>query len=97
MNLRLILKIYNLKFHRKSVKYLKKLRDCGLIEKTKKLLRIIKSNPYQIPPTYEKLIGYDNVYSRRINLKHRLVYKVSEEDKTIYILSLWSHYEINLE
>ncbi len=45
------------------------------------------------PPPYEKLVGYENVYSRRINIKHRLVYKVAGD--TIYILSLWTHYDYN--
>lgn len=50
-------------------------------------------NPFMNPPPYEKLVGYENVYSRRINIKHRLVYKVVGD--TIYILSLWTHYDYN--
>ena len=55
---------------------------------------LIKANPYQTPPPYEKLIGdLKGLYSRRINIQHRLIYAVNEDAKTIKILSLWSHYE----
>ena len=60
----------------------------------KALIEIIKNNPYQIPPPYEKLLGsLSGLYSRRINIKHRLVYEVYEPEGVIKILSLWSHYE----
>ncbi|HCX61396.1 MAG TPA: Txe/YoeB family addiction module toxin [Clostridiales bacterium] len=66
----------------------------ALKSKTDKLLDVIKNNPFQNPPPYEKLIGNMNgLYSRRINRQHRLVYRVVEEEKTIIIVSMWSHYE----
>ena len=53
-----------------------------------------KVNPFQNPPSYEKLVGdLSGLYSRRINAQHRLVYEVVEEAQTIKILSMWSHYE----
>ncbi|MDR1743818.1 MAG: Txe/YoeB family addiction module toxin [Dysgonamonadaceae bacterium] len=58
------------------------------------LIKIIKNNPYQNPPPYEKLQPpRDNKYSRRINKQHRFVYKVFEEEKHIQIMSMWTHYE----
>lgn len=72
----------------------KKLEACGLDKKAKKLLKIVKDNPYQNPPPYEKLIGnLKGAYSRRINIQHRLVYEVLEEDNTVKILRMWTHYE----
>ena len=72
----------------------KLLKQAGLEDKTKKLLDIISENPYQTPPTYEKLKGnLDGLFSRRISLQHRLVYKVYEETKEIFIVRMWSHYD----
>lgn len=66
----------------------------ALKTKTDKLLEILKTNPYQNPPPYEKLVGdFKDLYSRRINRQHRLVYRVIEEEKTVIIVSMWSHYE----
>ena len=60
----------------------------------KNLIDIIKSNPFQNIPLYEKLVGdLQGAYSRRINIQHRLVYQVYEEEKVIKIISVWSHYE----
>ena len=68
--------------------------SANLDKKAKALVDLISQNPYQIPPPYEKLIGeLSGKLSRRINIKHRLVYQVFEEEKTIKIISLWSHYE----
>ena len=65
-----------------------------LDKKARALIEIIKENPYKTPPTYEKLMGdLTGAYSRRINIKHRLVYEVLEEEKTVKIISLWTHYE----
>ncbi|WP_313342816.1 Txe/YoeB family addiction module toxin [Sedimentibacter sp.] len=66
----------------------------ALKSKTDKLLEVIKNNPFQNPPPYEKLLGNMNgLYSRRINRQHRLVYRVVEDEKTVIIVSMWSHYE----
>ena len=63
-----------------------------LIEKIKSLIELLERNPYETPPSYEKLIGFENVYSRRINVQHRLVYEVRKEDKTVVIIRMWTHY-----
>jgi Txe/YoeB family toxin of toxin-antitoxin system len=70
-----------------------KLKNTGLKEKTVKLLDIISENPFASPPYFEKLIGVDNVYSRRINIKHRLVYEVVKNENIIKVLAMWTHYE----
>lgn len=64
------------------------------MKKQKKLIDVIRENPFQNPPPYEKLVGdLQGAYSRRINIQHRLIYQVFEEIKTIKIISVWSHYE----
>ena len=66
----------------------------ALVKNVKNLLEVIESNPYQNPPPYEKLVGdLQMLYSRRINSKHILVYMVYEEEKTVKIVSMWTHYE----
>lgn len=63
-------------------------------KKAQTLIELIQETPFQSPPSYEKLLGdLQGAYSRRINIKHRLVYEVFEDEKAIKILSLWSHYE----
>lgn len=63
-------------------------------EKVKNLIDVIRKNPFKNPPPYEKLVGdLEGAYSRRINVKHRLVYQVYEVEKVIKIISIWSHYE----
>lgn len=65
----------------------------NLIEKVKSLIELIKNNPYETPPAYEKLIGFKNVYSRRINVQYRLIYEVRKEENTVIIIRMWTHYE----
>lgn len=85
---------YSIKFAKQAEKDRKLLKQAGLEKITKELLIMISNNPYQNPPYYEKLRGnLNNFFSRRINLKHRLVYKVNEEKREIIILRMWSHYE----
>jgi len=72
----------------------KKLASSGLKNKAMELLSVIQEDPYQNPPPYEKLVGdLSGAYSRRINIQHRIVYQVLEEEKAIKILRLWTHYE----
>jgi Txe/YoeB family toxin of toxin-antitoxin system len=72
----------------------KKLASSGLKSKAEVLIDILKDDPYQSPPSFEKLIGdLSGAYSRRINIQHRLVYQVSESEKIVKVLRLWSHYE----
>ena len=71
-----------------------KLAAAGLKEKAKSLLAILGANPFQNPPPYEKLTGdLAGAYSRRINIQHRLVYQVIDEQKVVKVLRMWSHYE----
>ncbi|MEL0083870.1 MAG: Txe/YoeB family addiction module toxin [Gammaproteobacteria bacterium] len=66
----------------------------GLKKKTQALLEVIKQDPYQSPPPYEKQVGdLSGAYSRRINIQHRLVYQVYEEEHVIKVIRLWTHYE----
>ena len=86
--------MYKIEFHKKALKDIQKLKQRSLETKAKQLVGIIKENPFQVPPPYEKLVGeLSELYSRRINIQHRLVYEVIEDKKLIRILSLWSHYE----
>ena len=85
---------YKIIFSKLADKDKKLLKQAGLEEKTMNLLDIISLNPYQTPPTYEKLRGnLDGLFSRRISLQHRLVYKVYEDTKEIFIVRMWSHYD----
>lgn len=81
-------------YTKQAKKDAKKLASSGLKNKAQFLLDLIGKNPYISPPPYEKLIGdLTGAYSRRINRQHRLVYQVIEAEKTIKILSMYSHYE----
>ena len=85
---------WQLVFAKHAQKDAQKLVASGLKTKAQELLAIIKTNPFQNPPPYEKLVGdLSGAYSRRINIQHRLVYEVLERDKTIKVLRMWSHYE----
>lgn len=84
------------KFTKNAEKDKKLLKSAGLERKTKKILNLISENPFKNPPSYEKLIGdLQGYYSRRINLQHRLVYKVYENLNTVVVHKMWSHYEDN--
>ena len=86
--------MYKIVYRKQVVKDIPKIKAIGLSEKTKGLIEIIKENPFQNPPPYEKLVGdLQGAYSRRINIQHRLVYQVYESEKIIKIISIWSHYE----
>lgn len=81
-------------FTRQAQKDAKKLSSAGLKEKAKKLIEILRDNPYQVPPPYEKLLGdLAGAYSRRINIQHRLVYQVLNDEKIVKVLRMWTHYE----
>ena len=85
-----------IKFTKNAEKDKKLLKSAGLEDKVKKLLNLIAINPFQTPPSFEKLVGdLQGYYSRRINLQHRLVYKVYPEINTVVIHSMWSHYGDN--
>lgn len=87
---------YEIKYSQKAIKDIKCLKGAKLDETAKKLIEIIRNNPFQIPPPYEKLVGnLRGLYSRRINLQHRLVYDVREAEGIVIILSMWTHYGEN--
>lgn len=86
--------MYSIYYSKKAQNDITKLKGAKLDSKTKALIELIKENPYQMPPPFEKLQGdLKGAYSRRINFKHRLVYEVLEEQKAIKIISMWTHYE----
>lgn len=81
-------------FTKHAKKDAKKLASAGLKLKAQRLLDILRANPYQTPPPYEKLVGdLSGAYSRRINIQHRLVYQVLDRIKTVKIIRMWTHYE----
>lgn len=81
-------------FTKQAQKDAQKLASSNLKRKAKTLLQIISTNPYQIPPPYEKLVGdLEVAYSRRINIQHRLIYQVLEDIQTVKVLRMWTHYE----
>ena len=86
---------YRIVITKSAQKYKEKIKQQpALKKKVNNLLEIIKDNPYQNPPPYEKLLGnLSECYSRRINIQHRLVYTVDEEQKVVKIISMWTHYE----
>ena len=81
-------------FTKQAKKDAKKLAAAGLRTKAEKLLDILRENPYQTPPPFEKLIGdLSGAYSRRINIQHRLVYQIIDDEKTVKVIRMWTHYE----
>lgn len=84
---------YKILYSKLALKDAKKLSSANLDKKAKELIEIIKKDPFQTPPPYEKLVGNLNgSYSRRINIQHRLVYEVREDEKKVRISRMWSHY-----
>jgi len=72
----------------------RRLAAAGLRPKAEQLLVILATNPFQKPPPFEKLLGdLKGAYSRRINIQHRLVYQVLEEQRVVKVLRMWTHYE----
>jgi toxin YoeB len=85
---------YKVVFTKQAQKDAEKLSASGLKTKTEQLIKILRKNPYQTPPFYEKLVGdLAGAYSRRINIQHRLVYQVIEDKKIVKIIRMWTHYE----
>lgn len=86
--------MYSIVYDKKALKDIPKLKAAKLDGKAKSLISIIRENPFQSPPPYEKLQGdLFGAYSRRINIKHRLVYEVLENIQTVKIISMWTHYD----
>lgn len=81
-------------FTHQAVKDFDKIKaNKNLLVKAKHLLELLVKDPFASPPSYEKLIGIANTYSRRINLQHRLVYQVYAEEKIVKVIRMWTHYE----
>ena len=86
--------MYTILYTKKATSDIPKLKSAKLDKRAKALIDLLRENPYQSPPPFEKLQGdLQRAYSRRINIKHRLVYEILEDEKTVKIVSLWTHYE----
>jgi len=85
---------WELVYTKQAQKDAQKLASANLKDKALALLNILRENPFQNPPPYEKLVGdLSGAYSRRINIQHRLVYQVIDDLQTVKVLRMWSHYE----
>ncbi|MFZ5590871.1 MAG: Txe/YoeB family addiction module toxin [Bacillota bacterium] len=85
---------WQIEFTRQAVKDVELIKRAGLKEAVLELLALLQENPFQTPPPCEKLVGdLAGAYSRRINIKHRLVYVVDKERHCVRVLRLWTHYE----
>jgi len=85
---------WQLIYTRQAQKDAKKIAASGLKEKAIALLALLEANPFQNPPPFERLVGdLSGAYSRRINIQHRLVYQVLDEQNIVKVLRLWTHYE----
>jgi Txe/YoeB family toxin of toxin-antitoxin system len=81
-------------FAKAALKDAKKLAAAGLKAKAQELLDVLASDPFQIPPPFEKLVGdLEGAYSRRVNIQQRLVYEVFKKEQVVRVLRMWSHYE----
>jgi toxin YoeB len=86
--------MYSIVYDKKAIKDIPKLKAAKLDTKALALINLIRENPFQTPPPYEKLQGdLQGAFSRRINIQHRLVYQVIEEQHVVKIISMWTHYE----
>lgn len=86
--------MWSVKLSKRAIKDKDLLKSAGLAKKAKQLVDLLVINPFQNPPSYEKLVGdLSFFYSRRINWQRRLVYRVDEDNRIVYVDSMWSHYE----
>jgi len=85
---------WKLVFTKQAQKDAKRIAQSGLKPQASRLLDVLKEDPFQNPPSYEKLMGdLSGAYSRRINIQHRLVYQVLKEIHTVKVIRMWTHYE----
>ncbi|MBW1758850.1 MAG: Txe/YoeB family addiction module toxin [Deltaproteobacteria bacterium] len=85
---------WEIAYTKQAQKDAKKIKIAGLKSQAEKLLAVIKENPFQNPPSYEKLVGdLIGAYSRRITIQHRLVYQVLKDEKVVKVIRMWTHYE----
>ena len=86
--------MWRIVFTKQAQKDAKKIASSGLRSKVEQLLGLLKKDPLQRPPHFEKLMGdLSGAYSRRINIQHRLVYQLLEKEKIVKVLRMWTHYE----
>lgn len=85
---------WRLVFTKQAQKDAKKISQSGLKTQASRLLDILRKDPFQTPPPYEKLVGdLSGAFSRRINIQHRLIYQVLDKIKTVKVIRMWTHYE----
>jgi toxin YoeB len=85
---------WRLVFTKQAEKDAQKIAAAGLKTKAEAIIKILRKNPFQTPPPFEKLVGdLTGAYSRRINIQHRLVYQVLDDEKTVKVIRMWTHYE----
>lgn len=88
------MKAWAVVFAKQAVKDARRLAAAGLKPKAQSLLDVLRKDPFQNPPPFEKLVGdLDGAYSRRINIQHRLVYEVFKAEHTVRVLRMWTHFE----
>ena len=81
-------------FTKQAQKDAKKVSASRLKRKAEKIIEILRQNPFQISPPYEKLVGdLAGAFSRRLNIQHRIVYQVMADEKIVKIIRMWTHYE----
>lgn len=84
--------MWHVKLSKRAVKDKELLKSAGLSSKAKQFVGLLAMNPFQNPPSYQRLVGdLSGFYSRRTNLQHRLVYRIDEERRIVYVDSMWSH------
>lgn len=85
---------WELAFSKQALKDAKKVKAAGLKPRVEELLALLEKDPFQSPPSFEKLVGdLAGAYSRRINIHHRLVYEVFTKERVVRVLRMWTHYE----
>ena len=85
---------WRLVYTKQALKDAKKIASSGLKEKAESIIKILRENPYRVPPVYEKLVGdLAGAYSRRINIQHRMIYQVPNDLKVVRIIRMWTHHE----
>ena len=88
------MKRWRVVFTRQAQRDARKVAHSGFKEKTRLLLALLAEDPLRSPPPFEKLVGdLAGAFSRRINVQHRLVYEIREEERTVKVIRLWTHYE----
>ena len=85
---------WRLVYTRQAEKDAKKIATSGLRSKAEEIIQILRENPFQTPPPFEKLVGdLAGANSRRINIHHRLIYQILTEEKVVKIIRMWTHYK----